>query len=104
VYLGSARPRLTATVYLAGAVLMSLIIVVLINVLLVWLPITVYLIAPGLTTRYLTGFNGWLRVHGKAILVGVFIVAGAIMIGNGNLRARRGQMTRFPHRAPAASG
>jgi hypothetical protein len=28
-------------------------------------------------------FNGWLRAHGKAILVWVLIVAGAIMIGNG---------------------
>ena len=38
---------------------------------------------PGVTTRYLTGFNAWLRAHGKAILVWVLIVAGAIMIGNG---------------------
>jgi hypothetical protein len=62
---------------------LALIIVVIINVLLVWLPITLYLIVPGVTTRYLTGFNAWLRAHGKAILVWVFIVAGAIMIGNG---------------------
>ena len=62
---------------------MALIVVVVINVLFVWLPIVLYLVAPGVTTRYLTAFNGWLRAHGKAILVWVLIVAGAIMVGNG---------------------
>jgi hypothetical protein len=61
----------------------ALIVVVVINVLFVWLPIVLYLVAPQVTTRYLTAFNGWLRAHGKAILVWVLIVAGAIMIGNG---------------------
>ena len=61
----------------------ALIVVVVINVLFVWLPIVLYLVAPEVTTRYLTAFNGWLRAHGKAILVWVLIVAGAIMIGNG---------------------
>ncbi len=61
----------------------ALIVVVVINVLFVWLPIVLYLVAPGVTTRYLTAFNGWLRAHGKAILVWVLIVAGAIMVGNG---------------------
>ena len=62
---------------------MALIVVVVINVLFVWLPIVLYLVAPEFTTRHLTAFNGWLRAHGKAILVWVLIVAGAIMIGNG---------------------
>ncbi len=62
---------------------LALIVVVVINVLLVWLPITLYLIVPEVTTRYLTAFNGWLRAHGKVILVCVLIVAGGIMIGNG---------------------
>jgi hypothetical protein len=61
----------------------ALIVVIVINVLFVWLPIVFYLVAPGVTTRYLMAFNGWLRAHGKAILVWVLIVAGAIMIGNG---------------------
>lgn len=69
-----ASPVLTA---------LALIIVVIINVLLVWLPIALYLIAPGVTTRYLTAFNAWLRAHGKVILVCVLIAAGAIMAGNG---------------------
>jgi Sap, sulfolipid-1-addressing protein len=61
----------------------ALIVVVVINVLFVWVPIVLYLVAPEFTTRHLTAFNGWLRAHGQAILVWVLVVAGAIMIGNG---------------------
>jgi Sap, sulfolipid-1-addressing protein len=61
----------------------ALIIVVVINVLLVWLPIVLHMVAPGPTTRYLTAFNGWLRAHGKAILIIVLVAAGAIMVGDG---------------------
>jgi Sap-like sulfolipid-1-addressing protein len=69
-----ASPDLTA---------LALIIVVTINVLLVWLPIVLHILAPGFTTRYLTAFNGWLRAHGKAILVCVLAAAGVIMVANG---------------------
>lgn len=62
---------------------LALLIVVVINVLLVWLPIVVHLVAPGATTRYLTAFNGWLRAHGKAILVCVLIAMGGFMVING---------------------
>jgi hypothetical protein len=61
----------------------AVIIVAVINVLLVWLPIVLYLAVPELTTRYLTAFNGWLRAHGKAVLTGVLVVAGGILIANG---------------------
>ena len=63
--------------------LTALIIVVVINVLLVWLPIVFHLLAPGRTTRYLTSFNGWLRAHGKAVLVCVLIAMGGFMVANG---------------------
>src|SRR5258708_1509023 len=63
--------------------LLALIIVVVINVLLVWLPIVLHLVAPGATTRHLTAFNGWLRAHGKAVLVCVLIAMGGIMVVNG---------------------
>jgi Sap, sulfolipid-1-addressing protein len=63
--------------------LIALIIVVVINVLLVWLPILLHLIFPGATTRYLTAFNGWLRAHGKVILICVLAVVGGIMVING---------------------
>ncbi len=61
----------------------ALIIVVVINVLLVWLPIVLHLIFPGATSRYLTAFNGWLRAHGKLILICVLVAVGGIMVFNG---------------------
>src|SRR5215475_1060859 len=61
----------------------ALIIVVVINVLLVWLPIVFHLVAPAAATRYLTAFNGWLRAHGKLILICVLVAVGGIMVVNG---------------------
>ena len=54
-----------------------------INVLLVWLPIVLHLVAPRATSRYLTAFNGWLRAHGKIILICVLVAVGGIMVING---------------------
>ena len=62
---------------------LALILVVFINVLLVWAPIVFHLIAPGAATRYLTAFNGWLRAHGKLILICVLAAVGGIMVING---------------------
>ncbi len=62
---------------------LAVIIVVVINVLLVWLPIVLHIVAPDRTTRYLTAFNGWLRAHGRTILIMVLVVVGLIMVGNG---------------------
>jgi hypothetical protein len=62
---------------------LALLVVVVIYALLVWLPIVVYLIAPTVAGRYLTVFNGWLRTHGKTIVVWVLVVVGAIMVGDG---------------------
>jgi hypothetical protein len=62
---------------------LALLIVVVINVLLVWLPIVLYLAAPEVTTRYLTSFNNWLRTHARAILCVVMTAAGVIMVVNG---------------------
>jgi Sap, sulfolipid-1-addressing protein len=62
---------------------LAVLVVVVINVILVWLPIVVHMVAPDRTERYLTSFNGWLRVHGRIILIGVLIVVGAFMVANG---------------------
>jgi Sap, sulfolipid-1-addressing protein len=62
---------------------LALLIVVVLNVLLVWLPIVFHLLFPGATTRHLTAFNGWLRAHGKLILVCVLIAMGGFMVING---------------------
>lgn len=61
----------------------ALVIVVVINVMLVWLPLVLHVVAPQTTTRYLTSFNDWLRSHGRAITVWLLAVVGAILIGNG---------------------
>ncbi len=74
--IATARASLDLTV-------LALVIVVVINVLLVWLPIVLHLVFPGATTRYLTAFNGWLRAHGKVILVCVLVAVGGIMVVNG---------------------
>jgi hypothetical protein len=62
---------------------LALIIVVVLNVLLVWVPIVLHLVFPEATTRYLTTFNGWLRAHGKLILICVMVAVGGIMVVNG---------------------
>ena len=61
----------------------AIVLVVIINAAFVWLPLLLHLIAPGLTTQRLTAFNGWLRANGNKILIGVLVVGGVIMIGNG---------------------
>jgi hypothetical protein len=61
----------------------ALIVVVVINAVLVWLPLLLHLVAPGVTTRRLTAFNAWLRANGNKILIGVLLVGGAILVGNG---------------------
>ena len=70
----SAGPDLTS---------LAVILVVVINVLLVWLPIMLHLIAPTATERRLKAFNHWIRAHGTAVLIGVLIVAGGIMVFDG---------------------
>ena len=67
------------------AVVTAAIVVVVINVLLVWLPIVLHLLAPQATGRRLKAFNEWLRAHGRALLAGGLVVAGPILIVNGAL-------------------
>jgi hypothetical protein len=57
---------------------------VLIDVALVWLPLVLFLLAPALTEHRLKAFNGWLRAHGSAVLVGAMVVAGALMVFDGS--------------------
>jgi hypothetical protein len=63
---------------------LAVVIVVLIDVLLVWVPLLIYLAAPGPTVRGLTAFNGWLRAHSGALLMGVLIVAGVLLVASGS--------------------
>jgi hypothetical protein len=52
---------------------------VIITVLLVWLPLVFYLIAPDPTEYRLKAFNGWLRRRGAAVLATAMIAAGAFI-------------------------
>jgi hypothetical protein len=67
------------------AVVTAALLVVVINVMLVWLPIVLYLLAPDLTSRRLTAFNAWLRGHGHLLLTVGLLAGGAILIVNGAL-------------------
>ena len=60
------------------ATTVAIIVVVVINAVLVWLPLLVHIFAPGVTTRYLTAFNG-LRANGNKILIAVLLVGGLIV-------------------------
>jgi Sap-like sulfolipid-1-addressing protein len=62
---------------------LAVILVVVINVLLVWLPIMLHLVAPKATERHLKAFNYWIRAHGSTVLMGVLTVAGGIMVFDG---------------------
>jgi hypothetical protein len=62
---------------------LALLLVVVINVLLVWLPITLHLVAPRSTDQRLKAFNGWLRANGRTVLAVVLVVAGGIMVFDG---------------------
>jgi hypothetical protein len=63
----------------------AIVVVVVINALLVWLPLLVYIFVPDVTTRRLTAFNGWLRANGSKILIAVLLVGGLILAINGIL-------------------
>jgi hypothetical protein len=63
---------------------LAVLLVVVINVLLVWLPITLHLVAPHSTDKRLKAFNSWLRANGKTVLAGVLVVAGGIMLFDGS--------------------
>jgi Sap, sulfolipid-1-addressing protein len=65
------------------ATAVAIIVVVAINVALVWLPIVLHVLAPERTTRYLAGFNTWLRRNGGTVLTWVLLVAGGVMVGTG---------------------
>jgi Sap, sulfolipid-1-addressing protein len=61
----------------------ALIVIVVINVALVWLPLLAYLAAPDFTSRHLGRFNAWLRRNGRLILSGALVIAGIILTVNG---------------------
>ncbi len=50
---------------------------------LAWLPLVLFLVAPGLTAQRLRAFNAWLRAHGSALAVAAVAVVGVLMVFDG---------------------
>jgi MFS family permease len=64
---------------------LGLVTVVIISAIVVWLPLVAYLAAPGVTTRTLKRFNGWLRANGRKLLTLGLAIAAIVLIINGAL-------------------
>ena len=60
-------------------------LVVLVDVLTIWAPLLVHLIAPDATTRTLRAFDDWLRRNKRTIIVVGLAAVGVILIVNGSL-------------------
>jgi Sap, sulfolipid-1-addressing protein len=67
----------------AIATAVALVIVVILSVAVVWLPLVTFLAAPEATGRRLTLLNTWLRVNGRAILIGGLAIGGLVLIVSG---------------------
>lgn len=79
-----AAVQVVATAHANAALTVAgLALVVVIDVMFVWLPFLGFLTAPGLTTRHLAAFNGWLRAHGRVVLATALAVAGVLVTVDG---------------------
>jgi len=63
----------------------AIVVVVVLTVLGVWLPLLAYFAAPDATTRALGAANGWLRAHGRSLVIGALWIAGTVLVVNGAL-------------------
>jgi Sap, sulfolipid-1-addressing protein len=64
---------------------LALLIIVAISALIVWLPLLTYLSFPDATVRWLRALNGWLRAHGRTVVVCALLVGGIVLIVDGSL-------------------
>jgi len=60
-------------------------LVIAITVMLAWLPLVLYLLAPGRTARLLAACDTWLRTHGYVLAVAGLAVAGVLLTLDGIL-------------------
>jgi Sap, sulfolipid-1-addressing protein len=67
----------------------AVIVVVILTALTVWLPLLGYLAFPEATTRLLRTANEWLRVRGKALVLGALWIAGVLLVIDGALGLSR---------------
>ena len=81
-----AAVQVIATAKVAIPVIaLGLATVVVITVLVVWLPLVAYLVAPDATTRRLKSLNSWLRANGRTLLTAALGIAAVALIVNGAL-------------------
>jgi hypothetical protein len=66
-------------------VALAAVLVVTIVVVLAWLPLLLYMLAPDATTRTLKAIDGWLRDHGRAVLIACLAVGGIALVVDGAL-------------------
>lgn len=66
-----------------GATVLALVLVVLPSLLIVWLPLLTFLVAPEVTGRRLTMLNAWLRTNGRVILISGLAIGGLVLVING---------------------
>jgi Sap, sulfolipid-1-addressing protein len=80
-----AAVSVIATAHEESRALLALaaLLVVAINVLLAWLPLILYLIAPDATNRKLKALDGWLRQYGRTVLIAGLAVAGVALVLDG---------------------
>jgi hypothetical protein len=64
-------------------VALAAVLVVTIVVVLAWLPLLLYMLAPDATTRTLKAIDGWLRDHGRAVLIAGLAVGGIALVVDG---------------------
>lgn len=83
-FIAAVQVVATARASVAGTAV-GLVIVVLVSVLVVWLPLLTFLLAPEATTRRLGMLNSWLRTRAKRLAAGALGVGGVILIVNGVL-------------------
>lgn len=74
----TARSRVSVTT-------VALVTVVVISAAIVWIPLAAYLAAPDATARRLKAVNGWLRAHGRMLLVLALVVVGTWLVVNGTI-------------------
>jgi len=75
-----------------GEIAAAVAMVIAINAVLIWLHLLIHFVAAEATGRLLASFNEWLRDHRQTISSWALIVVGAILVGNGHLRAHRPEM------------
>lgn len=83
-FLGAVQVVATAQASVATTTV-ALVLITAISLLIVWLPLLGYFAAPDWTTRKLRALNGWLRAHGRTILMGCLLVVGLTLVLNGAL-------------------